>query len=110
MDDKEIDARAPKNGPRVTPQTLTDAIKHAEYFRSDTLTVCVLTLWNGFKVIGESACADPANFDEQLGKEIAFEKAKNQIWALEGYRLKSFLTPEAKMPMWSGMTRIEDTF
>jgi hypothetical protein len=27
------------------------------------LTICVLRLWNGFTVQGQSACADPANYN-----------------------------------------------
>lgn len=42
-------------------------------------------------VTGESACASPANFDEEIGKKIAFEQARNKIWALEGYLLKQKL-------------------
>jgi len=50
-----------------------------------------MTLANGFTVTGESACASPANFDEEIGKKIAFEQARNKIWTLEGYLLKQKL-------------------
>lgn len=52
------------------------------------LTFCVLTLENGFKVTGESACASPENFDAEIGKKIARENAREKIWLLEGYLLK----------------------
>lgn len=55
------------------------------------LTFCVLVLENGFTVTGESACASPENFDAEIGCKIAFENAKQKIWALEGYALKSSL-------------------
>ena len=51
----------------------------------------VLTLKNGFMVVGESACASPANFDAELGKKIAHDNARNKIWALEGYALRNRL-------------------
>ena len=56
-----------------------------------TLTICVLTLENGFTVTGESACVDPNNFDKDIGEEIAYENAREKIWQLEGYLLKSKL-------------------
>lgn len=59
------------------------------------LTVCCLELANGFTVTGESACASPANFNKQLGEEIAYTKAKEKVWALEGYLLKQKLSDAA---------------
>jgi hypothetical protein len=55
------------------------------------LTFCVLTLRNGFTVTGESACASPENFDADVGRKIARENAKNKIWPLIGYELRSKL-------------------
>jgi hypothetical protein len=53
-----------------------------------------LTLKNGFNVIGESAAASPENFKEEIGKQIAYENARNKIWALEGYLLKQRLSEQ----------------
>jgi Phage protein (N4 Gp49/phage Sf6 gene 66) family len=79
--------------PRVTPQMITDVIVGAEYhvFPGTTTTVCCLKLRNGFTVIGESACASPENFNEELGRDMACEDARKKIWALEGYLLKQQL-------------------
>ena len=52
------------------------------------VTHCIIILENGFKVDGISACIDPARYDEQIGKECAYEMAYNKIWELEGYMLK----------------------
>jgi hypothetical protein len=78
------------NAPRVTPQRLQDVIVGEAYyvFPGTTVTIACLTLQNGFTVVGESACASPENFNAKLGKKIAFENAKQKIWALEGYALR----------------------
>jgi hypothetical protein len=55
------------------------------------LTICVLVLYNGFTVTGESACASPENFNAELGRKIARQNAVAKIWPLEGYRLKTQL-------------------
>lgn len=55
------------------------------------LTFCVLVLKNGFTVTGEAACADPANYREELGRKYARENAIKKIWPLEGYLLKQRL-------------------
>lgn len=79
--------------PRVTPQGIEAIIVKREFHRlTDVLTVCVLTLLNGFTVTGESACASPENFDQAIGEAIALKNAKEKVWMLEGYRLKQFLS------------------
>lgn len=82
--------------PRVTPQMVEETIDHSispqyHVFPQTTVTVCCLSLRNGFTVVGESACASPENFNEALGREIAYDNAKQQIWKLEGYALRNLL-------------------
>jgi len=81
------------NAPRLTPELIDKTIAGEAYyiFPGTTVTVCCLTLRNGFTVIGESACASPENFDEALGRKIARENARDKIWALEGYLLREKL-------------------
>lgn len=55
------------------------------------LTFCVLVLKNGFTVTGESACASPENFDEEIGRSIARQNAVQKIWPLMGYELRTKL-------------------
>lgn len=81
------------NAPRLTPALIDQTIKEKAFhvFGDTCLTVCCLTLQNGFTVTGESACASPENFDKEIGEKIAFEQARNKIWMLEGYLLKDKL-------------------
>lgn len=94
--DEQIEAAIEAKGltaPRITNADVHEQVVKADYyvFPGTTLTICALTLKNGYVVTGESACASPENFDEALGREIAFNNARNKIWALEGYRLRSKL-------------------
>jgi hypothetical protein len=88
----EIQAKG-KTAPRLTPADIDAVIVGEAYhvFPGTTLTICALTLRNGFQVVGESAAASPANFDESIGRKIARDNARNKVWALEGYLLKSKL-------------------
>lgn len=81
------------NAPRLTPALIDAAIVGEDFhiFPGTTVTVCCLTLRNGFTVIGESACASAANFDAELGRKIARDNARNKIWQLEGYLLRQRL-------------------
>lgn len=79
--------------PRLTPEMIDQTIVSEQYhvFPNTTLTVCALTLRNGYIVIGESAAASPQNFDQAIGRKIARENARNKIWGLEGYLLREKL-------------------
>lgn len=81
------------NAPRLKPEDIDAAIADTKFhvFEGTTLTVCCLTLRNGFTVTGESAAASPENFDREIGEKIAKENARQKIWALEGYLLRQKL-------------------
>ncbi len=91
--EKEINEKG-LNAPRLTPDLIDSKIVDEDYhvFEKTCLTVCCLTLENGYTVIGESACASPENFDAELGRKIARGKARDQIWGLEGYLLREKLS------------------
>lgn len=93
----EIQAKG-LNAPRLTPAHIDAQILAEQFhvFPGTTLTVCALTLRNGFQVVGESAAASMENFDVEIGRKIARDNARNKIWALEGYLLKSRLHQQAQ--------------
>lgn len=57
----------------------------------DVLTIVIVTLRNGFTIIGKSAPASAANFDAELGHKLAYEDAVRQVWPLMGYELRQQL-------------------
>lgn len=81
------------NAPRITPDHIDAQIVSEQYhvFVGTTLTVCCLTLKNGFTVTGESAAASPENFNREIGEKIARRNARDKIWSLEGYLLRDRL-------------------
>ena len=81
------------NAPRLSPELIDKTIKEVEFyvFPKTQLTVCCITLQNGFTVTGESACASPSNFNQKIGEKISYDNARNKIWMLEGYLLKQRL-------------------
>lgn len=91
----EIQAKG-LNAPRLNPAMIDGTIVGEAYhvFPGTTMTICALTLRNGFIVTGESAAASPSNFDEAIGRKIARDNARNKIWALEGYLLRERLFME----------------
>ena len=111
----EIEAKG-LTAPRVTPADIEAEIDGEYYFTAangvngapyhthdeitrltgyhgelERLTFCVLRLRNGFTVTGESACASPENFDAEIGRKVARQKAVEKIWSLLGFRLRDKL-------------------
>lgn len=74
---------------KVTPEAMRSRIVHEQYEfpKGTTLTICIIHLNNGYTVTGESACVDPANFQESYGRKYAFEDAFEKLWPLFGFLL-----------------------
>ena len=82
--------------PRLTPEHIENTIVDEKYIhdQGSTLTICVLTLRNDFKIVGKSAAASPENYRQDIGEAVARKDAVNQIWVLEGYLLRERLYQE----------------
>lgn len=108
--ENELEKRAV--APRVTLEYLEAQIASEDYYFHGTLTFCVLTMKNGFLVTGESACADPANFQADIGKRLARQQAVNKIWPLLGYELRTKLTEQKAEPKpegtWLDRLKVEE--
>lgn len=107
VSEDELEERAV--APRVSLEQVNSSILHEFYFTAadgvrgvggrpksvmvgkcsalERLTFCTLVLKNGFTVTGQSACADPANFQKDIGERIARQDAINKIWPLLGFEL-----------------------
>jgi hypothetical protein len=79
---------------RVTLDFMLGEIENEEYIHPESIphmTLAVITLKNGFGVVGTSAPADAANFDKELGRKFAKEDCIRQMWRLYGFALREKL-------------------
>jgi hypothetical protein len=95
-EDAESEA-AGSGAPRVTLAHIEAKIARADYYLQGVLTICVLTMRNGFTITGESACASPENFNAEYGRKLAYEQAVGKVWAFEGYLLREELHKRAAL-------------
>lgn len=108
MDDRELEKELQQKAtaPRVTLDKLDSEIVAENTFNlgdalralgqpapdgTDLTTVCALTTKLGFVLVGTSACVSEENYDAAIGAKVARQKAFDQLWPLEGYRLKAEL-------------------
>ena len=97
MNDKTIEEEIIAKGltaPRVTNQQIEDLCGRifVKYETIGTSTFCHGFLDDQFYLTtGHSACVSSENFDEGIGRRIAFEnmskQAREKLWQLEGYSL-----------------------
>lgn len=90
MTDQQLDAAiAARPGRKVTKEQIDSRIMGEDYMvlPNSTVTICNITLENGFSVRGESVCVDEKNFDLEIGRQLARRDAYSKIWQLEGYLL-----------------------
>lgn len=84
-----IQAIAAQPHEKVTKESIEGKIAKVDYLvlPDSTVTLCNITLKNGYSVRGESACVDPRNFNVEIGKGLAYKQAFDKLWPLEGYLL-----------------------
>jgi hypothetical protein len=57
------------------------------------VTICVLVLRNGYKLVGVNEGPVSAdNFNAEIGRKYARQKAVDQVWPLLGYELRTKLS------------------
>lgn len=61
-------------------------VKQHEYecYRNKT-TVVVMVLKSGFEIVGTAGCADPNNFDENLGHMYALKDALRKLGEMDTF-------------------------
>ncbi|MFI0399661.1 MAG: Gp49 family protein [Thiolinea sp.] len=81
------------NAPRLSPELIDSVIESESYvvLPSGKSMICELMLRNGYSVRGESSVVSKENFDENIGRKISRENAREKIWQLEGYLLQQRL-------------------
>lgn len=69
-------------------QRLLDEAEKQEVVLWEKELIVSYKLKSGFTILGRAACVNPANFDIEIGRQLAREDAENQLWQLEGYVLQ----------------------
>lgn len=73
---------------RVTKESIEARIASKEFSKVyETVTLCNIKLDNGYSVRGESACVNPANYNQEIGERIAYDNAFSKLWPLFGFLL-----------------------
>ena len=70
-----------KNIDKITEEMVEDSIVKEEYHKLGTkMTACVMTLEDGFEVVGIAGVIDANLYDLNVGSKFARVKAKDKVW------------------------------
>lgn len=58
------------------------------------VTYVTVRMKNGFTLRESTTCVDPANYSEEIGKQICLEKIEDKVWFLLGYALQDRVSKE----------------
>ena len=103
MDAKQVDKLSEEKGldaPRVDEAEFNGQIKDIEVIKHTStggsiLRWAIVTLQNGFTVTGKpSVAVSVENDDDEIGRKIAIDNAKDNIWQFLGYGLKDKIFKE----------------
>lgn len=101
LDETEARAAAVSKTPwRVTLDSMKRLVDKVEYINPTSIphaTIAIVLLYNGYALQGWSAPADPENYNEELGKQYAYEDALRKMWPLEAYLMREVITGNAEL-------------
>ena len=104
MNDQQIEKEIQAKGltaPRVKPEDITANIVDTEFVThvskgGQVLRWAILTTVSGYAVVGKpSVSVSPENDNEQIGRQVAYDNSRNELWPLMGYALKQKLHESA---------------
>lgn len=78
---------------KVTPEEVKENMQDVVVRTLDDFgklcTYVTVRMKNGFTLRESTTCVDPANYDEEIGKQICLEKIEDKVWFLLGYALQT---------------------
>lgn len=87
---KHICLNNKKEHMKLTDEYIAAQVVKDEVFKVGAkTTIVVLTLRNGFEVVGTASCVDANDYNQEKGAALARARALSKVWELEGYTLQN---------------------
>lgn len=78
---------------KVTPEEVKENMQDVIVRTLDDFgkpcTYVTVRMKNGFTLRESTTCVDPANYNEEIGKQICLKKIEDKVWFLLGYALQT---------------------
>lgn len=77
---------------KVTPEEVQENMQDVIVRTLDDFgkpcTYVTVRMKNGFTLRESTTCVDPANYNEEIGKQVCLKKIEDKVWFLLGYALQ----------------------
>lgn len=60
-------------------------------------TYVTVRMKNGFTLRESTTCVDPANYNEEIGKQVCLKKIEDKVWLLLGYSLQTEMSAKNRV-------------
>ena len=60
-------------------------------------TYVTVKMKNGFTLRESTTCVDPANYNEEIGKQVCLKKIEDKVWLLLGYSLQTEMSAKNRV-------------
>jgi hypothetical protein len=83
----DIQKNRDENSGKLSYEFITKLAEESEIIYvhpSPRTRICILVLETGHEVLGYARVLNVENDDEELGNKVAFDRAKDELWALCG--------------------------
>ena len=75
--------------PEEVAENMKDVLVRTVVEFGKPCTYVTVRMKNGFTLRESTTCVDPANYNEEIGKQICLEKIEDKVWFLLGYALQT---------------------
>lgn len=69
-------------------RNMKDVLVRTEIEFDKPVTYVTVRMENGFTLRESTTCVDPANYNEEIGKQICLKKIEDKVWFLLGFLLQ----------------------
>lgn len=74
--------------PEEVAENMKDVIVRTVVEFGKPCTYVTVRMKNGFTLRESTTCVDPANYNEEIGKQVCLKRIENKVWFLLGYALQ----------------------
>ena len=75
--------------PEEVAENMKDVLVRTVVEFGKPCTYVTVRMKNGFTLRESTTCVDPANYNEEIGKQVCLKRIENKVWFLLGYALQT---------------------
>lgn len=83
--------------PEEVAENMKDVLVRTVVEFGKPCTYVTVRMKNGFTLRESTTCVDPANYNEEIGKQVCLKRIEDKVWYLLGYSLQTELSAKNRV-------------